>query len=275
MDAHQIIDGLHIHLFSVPTPWAARMMPLAATPPPNLARFNAAADVVPDYAALGAWNSFTWRVLAKALGLGDTATREQIAASLRSAVKNSLRTFSADTLRGRVTILGIGSMLAAVEPTGLARSIAAARHGSSLKLKTFSAASESMDDAVTLRDFLTALGEPFDHQNRSATELWKTAKTALQFEGDADLTVASVAELLQMTTGSSEAEVHARLAEIADVADVKNLAVETFSASSTAGAASRLPSRIVTLGVAALLRDELSGLARAIAANKREHADRQ
>ncbi len=275
MATHQILDGLHVHLFSVPAPWAARTVPLAATPPPNLARFNVPVAVVPDFAALGSWNSFTWRTLAKTLGLDDTATREQIAAALRDAVKNSLKTLSANSLRPRIVILGIGRLLEAIEPSGLARSIAAAQRERSLRLKTFSAASADLDAAVTLRDFLTALGEPFDESNRSTNDLWNAAKAALQYEGDADLTVASVAELLHLPTGSSEGEVHARLAEIADAADIPNMSVETFSASPISGAACRLPARIVSLGVASLRRDELTGLARAVAANQRETAQRR
>ena len=168
-----------------------------------------------------------------------------------------------DRLQSKIFLLGLKRIAAAQGPTGLARSIAAnQRQKAGPRLTTFAAA-ENNNVPVTLRDLLLALGKDVPPES-SGAELWQSV------EQDSLLDIASLGRMLgvsgdEMTRAGVEGRLH-------DLAEQATMPVTAFSAATGLSAKDHTMVRVLTAGVAEYFHTPGTGLARAITANRREHA---
>lgn len=228
-------------------------------------RLYAEMNVAPDYKALGWFDQLTWRDLAGPLGLSATASRQEIAVALKAVLERASLPLSADSLGARVLLKGAMLMIEAGQPSGLARSVRAARREAHPHLRLLSAAGMDTGVPITAYDFLTALGVDIP-PGTEGTGLWSMMGALLNQNGN-PIGVNDLAGMLHHEGEPSRDSVLKRIEEIASQA---KMSVATFSATTGAVAGAHLTSRIVTLGVTALCGGRETGLDRAISAHRRE-----
>ena len=173
-----------------------------------------------------------------------------------------------DRLQSKIFMLGLKRIAAAQGPTGLARSIAAnQRQKAGPRLTTF-AATENNNVPVTLRDLLLALGKDVPPES-SGAELWQSVEKELHGQDDL-LDVGSLGRMLGVSGDEmTRAGVEQRLRDLAEQAAMP---VTAFSAATGLTAKDHTMVRVLTAGVAEYFHSPGTGLARAITANRREHA---